>query len=657
METPQGVALFTQYLHRRYGDRSTPKHYLSDLRIFLTQLGNKSLRHITASDIDTFIDWQHGHGLAATTINRRLATLHTFFECLAAQLPDEPWPNPVHWHRHRLRQGQPLPRDATDRDVDRLFQVIADVRDAAMFGLMVGAGLRVAEVAQLRLADLTAPERPEQMVPLRVRGKGGKERRVWLTPLWYAKVADWLQIRPASEADHLFLNQHGRGLSKDGIQYRLKHYSHAAGLTITCHQLRHTFARRLAEQRMPIESIAKLLGHAFVTTTQRYTAGADPDLRDLFQAAMARLEGMSRLGEPPPEPLPEMRRPARPSEPADPTKLNDSCRRFATFPAWLGDELRAYTQTRWHHWQPHMAAKYVTRLTCQLKNAWTWLLDHRPLAGWDELRRSDLESWLEARRQAGLSAVSQYTELCDLRTFLRFVMERGGAVNPQVLRVVTPVVAASLPKHLTDAEYERLVRTVLAKTAEPTLASAAARAWFLTLAHTGMRVNELLELRLDDIDLVSGRIFIRHAKNGGERIGFITPSLAQALPRYLALRGTTEQDHLWFHAGRLPSDETVRDQLGRWGALCQVSVTPHRLRHTFATRLINHGMPLESIRKLLGHRSVQMTQHYARLYDATVKAQFASATAGLEGIAVRDWPMPTGIPSVAQNMSQPTDSV
>jgi len=657
METPQAVEMFTQYLHRRYGDRSTPKHYLSDLRIFLSQLGSKPLREVTARDIDHFIDRQHGQRLAPTTINRRLATLHTFFEWLAAQAPDEPRSNPVHWRHHRIREGQPLPRDASDLDVDRLFRIIEDGRDAAMFGLMVGAGLRVEEVAHLKLADLTAPDRPDQMAPLRVRGKGGKERLVWLTPSWHAKVADWLQERPSTESEHLFLNQHGRGLSKDGIQYRLKRYCHAAGITLTCHQLRHTFARRLAEQRMPIESLSKLLGHVFVTTTQRYTSGADPDLRDLFQEAMSRLEEMGQLAEPRQEPIPEMRWPSRQPEQADPAKLTVGLSRFDAFPAWLRDELRAYTQYRWRGWKPHLAARYVTRLTCQLKNAWLWLLDHRAIDGWAALLRSDLESWLDERRQGGLSTQSQYTELCDLRAFLQFVIDRGQLVNPNVLRIVTPSTPNPLPKHLTDAEYERLLKTVLAETAELTPVLAAARAWFLTLAHTGMRVNELLDLRLGDIDLASERIFIRNGKNGGDRISFITPMLASALQSYLTQRTTTENDHLWFHEGRLPSDGAVRNQLRKWGAICNVSVTPHRLRHTFATRLINHGMSLESVRKLLGHRSLQMTQHYARLYDSTVKAQFRSATAALEGISVSDWPMPTSIPTVAQDMSQLVDSV
>lgn len=659
METPEtieAIAIFSRYLPRRYGSRSTPKHYLSDLAIFLRHLGDTALRQVTTRDIDSFIDAQHALSMAATTINRRLATLHTFFECLAAEVPDEVWPNPVHWRRHRVKEGHPLPRDASDQEVARLFAVIDQARDAAMFGLMVGAGLRVEEVAQLRLPDLCVPPSPDQLAQLRVRGKGERERMVWVTPLWYAKVATWLAMRPAGGDDQLFLNQHGRGLTKDGIQYWLKRYTATAGITVTCHQLRHTFARRLADQRMPIESISKLLGHAFVATTQRYTLGANPDLRAAFQAAMAQIEGVHAPCEPEP-PLTQESRPPRKSEPADAAKLSRELARFDDFPDWLRHELCGYAQQRWYAWKPHMASRYITRLTCQQFNIWTWLLAHGQLHAWEDLRRSDLERWLEARRIDGLSLESRYTELCDLRAFLKYVADRGQVVDPNIFRMPTPSFPCPLPKHLAADEFARLVKTVFAETAEETLAAVAARAWFLTLAHTGMRLNELLDLRVAEVDFATRRILICNPKGGHDRIAFMTPTLAHYLQRYLAQRPATADDHLWFYNDRLLSDETVRDQLGRWGKQCGVKVTPHQLRHTFATQLINHGLPIESVRKLLGHQTLNMTQHYARIYDATVKQQFESATEAIEGIYAHDWPVPAIAAQPAPSSTAGIDSV
>lgn len=109
METEKAQELFRGYLYRRYGDRSTPKHYLSDLTIFLAYLGEKSVITVTAKGIDGLVDQQHAQKLALATINRCLVTLRTFFEYLASEEPDKSRPNPVNWRRHGVRVGKALP--------------------------------------------------------------------------------------------------------------------------------------------------------------------------------------------------------------------------------------------------------------------------------------------------------------------------------------------------------------------------------------------------------------------------------------------------------------------------------------------------------------------------------------------------------------------
>jgi site-specific recombinase XerD len=95
MEISETTASFKQYLMRRYGDRSTPKHYLSDLHVFSLHLGAMPIVEATKADIESFVDEQRKRGLAPTTINRRLATLHTFFEYIRQdKAPMMPGPIP-----------------------------------------------------------------------------------------------------------------------------------------------------------------------------------------------------------------------------------------------------------------------------------------------------------------------------------------------------------------------------------------------------------------------------------------------------------------------------------------------------------------------------------------------------------------------------------
>ena len=176
----EALARFEQYLKRRFGKSSTLKHYRSDLNIFIDAIDEKSPEAVSPTDLDQFIEQQIAAGLSPTTINRRLSSIHSFYEYLASEQLEQNWPNPVISRRHYLKTGSRLPRDVSDDDVARFFAVIDDDRDRAMFGLMVGAGLRVGEVADLRLDGIEEPLNPDQLVKLRVRGPSASPMaRIW----------------------------------------------------------------------------------------------------------------------------------------------------------------------------------------------------------------------------------------------------------------------------------------------------------------------------------------------------------------------------------------------------------------------------------------------------------------------------------------------
>jgi site-specific recombinase XerD len=300
-------------------------------------------------------------------------------------------------------------------------------------------------------------------------------------------------------------------------------------------------------------------------------------------------------------------------------------------PAWVQEPLQAYLTWRWRNWQPHLAGDHARRLARRLRSSWDWLLTHASVQGWSDLHRGPLEAWLQARQQAGLAASTQAYELCVLRSFLRFAADQDLPVAASLFRVAYPTRPDLLPRALSEAEYRRLEQEVLRQTAAPTPQAARDRAWFFTLAHTGIRVSELLHLRWSDLDLASGRLLVRGGKATRDRRVYLTPRLRQALQDHQGPPELCVEGPLW-RAGEAPLQaHQVRYRLRQWGRQAQVAVTPHRLRHTLATRLINQEMSLEALRRLLGHRNLRMTQHYARLHDATVQQQFQAAMAALEG--------------------------
>jgi site-specific recombinase XerD len=140
---------FEQYIEHRYGQSTTPRSHTSDRDIFPGTTGDKQPEAIAALDVDVFIDSQLADGMSPITLNRRLATVYTFFEYLASECPDRPWPNPVIGRRHKVKRGSLLPRDAPDDEVTQLASGITAERGRAMFGIMLAACRRHSSIGQI----------------------------------------------------------------------------------------------------------------------------------------------------------------------------------------------------------------------------------------------------------------------------------------------------------------------------------------------------------------------------------------------------------------------------------------------------------------------------------------------------------------------------
>jgi len=281
------IARFSKWLRRRSPEATTHVHYTNDLELFFAW-ADKPPTAITPQDIDAYIEHCQALGHAVATVNRRLAAIHSFYHFLDIEAEGAP-ANPVHPRRHFIRQGLRLPRDAEDADLERLFAVIQDPRDRAMFLLMLRCGLRVAEVRNLSLGDLYLQPSPGSLPRLWLRGKNSSQRVAYLSPQALDALQAWLAARPVVEDQAVFLSRLGRRMSVTAIQLRLMHYGYAACVRITCHQLRHTFARCLVEARVPVTSIQRLLGHVRIRTTQTYLHVSDRQVQADYEAAMAQV--------------------------------------------------------------------------------------------------------------------------------------------------------------------------------------------------------------------------------------------------------------------------------------------------------------------------------------------------------------------------------
>src|ERR1044071_8849469 len=190
MMQPVEVERFCQHLRNRNYSPHTVASYALDLQLFFAGI-QKPVSQITWRDIDRFIEQQHGQSLAATTINRRLHAVKRFFDHLVVETERLP-ANPVK-PSHFLKQGRPLPKKLSGQQVKQLFAVISNRMDRALFLLMLRCGLRVSEVAQLKLSHIDW----EQKALLVRQGKGRKDRRVYLSNDAMQGLRECLAIRPA----------------------------------------------------------------------------------------------------------------------------------------------------------------------------------------------------------------------------------------------------------------------------------------------------------------------------------------------------------------------------------------------------------------------------------------------------------------------------
>lgn len=286
------ITRFVNHCRRRNPHARTWRDYQYDLTQFAALIGERDPATITIQDIDAFVIHQAERGLQPATINRRLAALTSFFVYLSDEDPYIVCP--VLPHRHKLRQRMRLPRPVAQREVERFFEAIESdggdnlVRDRAMFLLMLRCGLRIAEVASLTLGQLFLHESPPRLV---VAGKWSKERSAYLSPHTEAALKAWLDQRPVVACDAVFLSYQLAGLSTTAIHKRLMRYRDSADITLTAHQLRHTFANDLVSADVPVTTIQKLLGHRWLDTTQTYIAANDKQVQRHFYAAITALEG------------------------------------------------------------------------------------------------------------------------------------------------------------------------------------------------------------------------------------------------------------------------------------------------------------------------------------------------------------------------------
>lgn len=282
---------FANYLAvERNLSANTVDAYRSDLRLAATywqQHGISDWQHVDRFAVLSLLASMQNQGRAAETESRMVSSLRQFFDYLSRQeLISE---NPM--KLVQLPKGRrKLPTVLSESEVSRLLAVPdtstpLGIRDRAMWELMYATGVRVSELVNLTMTELHLA-----VGLIQPRGKGDKERIIPVGDI----TSDWVQryltqVRPQllkkQFSTAVFLNAHGRQLTRQGVWKNLKRDVLAAGITkdVTPHTLRHSFATHLLEHGADLRVVQELLGHADIATTQIYTHVSKQRLTAVYQ--------------------------------------------------------------------------------------------------------------------------------------------------------------------------------------------------------------------------------------------------------------------------------------------------------------------------------------------------------------------------------------
>ncbi len=299
--------------HEKRCSPHTLDGYGRDLSSFLAfacdhlgfRAGLRDLEQLRLADFRSYLAKRTGDGLSRASMARSLATIRNFYRFLdRAGLAHNAAINAIRGPRLPKSIPKALAADEALEVVDRIDgqseEPWVGKRDVALAALLYGGGLRIGEALALNRGDRHAI-RPGGT--LRVTGKGGKQRLVPILDAVAAAVEDYAAHCPYMIGDDgpLFIGIRGRRLNPGVFQKQIRHLRRAMGLpeTATPHALRHSFATHLLHGGGDLRTIQELLGHASLSTTQRYTAVDEARLNAVYRDAhpRARKAGSSPSGQ------------------------------------------------------------------------------------------------------------------------------------------------------------------------------------------------------------------------------------------------------------------------------------------------------------------------------------------------------------------------
>ena len=246
---------------------------------------------------------------------------------------------------------------------------------------------------------------------------------------------------------------------------------------------------------------------------------------------------------------------------------------------------------------------------------------------WTDVDADLVRDWMAEMMNEGQRATSINRRLSALRSFYRFALARNLVKSDPVQGVVGPKKDKPLPQFLKEKEMDELLREDFWTDCYEDVRD---RMIIMTFYETGIRLAELMNLCDGDVDFMSGQLKVTGKRNKQRLIPF-GAELSQALQHYMGVRDAQVVRHsaalFLANEGQQMTADAIRYRVKKHLSLVSTlkKRTPHVLRHTFATAMLNHKAGIESVKKLLGHESLSTTEIYTHTTFEQLKREYLNA--------------------------------
>jgi site-specific recombinase XerD len=274
-------------------------------------------------------------------------------------------------------------------------------------------------------------------------------------------------------------------------------------------------------------------------------------------------------------------------------------------------EIRYRRSLKRRNFSSHTVKNYMNRITHFL----LWL----PVPV-DKTTRREMGAYVDHLLEKQLSPKTVTCHLQTIRLFFDYLIDEEGMMKESPVRKVSIRLPKPLPRHLKDREVEKFLSVIK---------DARDRAMFLLMLRCGLRVEEVARLTVDAVEYRKKQIFVASGKGAKDRVVYLSDDAASALEGYTQRRSSKARKVFLVQKGPLTgtpiSVRGIQQRIEYYAKKSGLAVSCHRLRHTFATQLLNADADLATIQDLLGHEHITTTQRYCHVANIKVQRDYYKA--------------------------------